>query len=71
MPRIIILAGIKRYHRSVSNFLNLYRPLLDEWEVYDNSNGAKVLLAMGNINDYDAQSNIEWARFERSATPTG
>jgi predicted ABC-type ATPase len=27
----------RRYRRSISNFLNLYTPLADDWTVYDNS----------------------------------
>jgi predicted ABC-type ATPase len=27
----------RRFSRSASNFLNLYSPLADEWEIYDNT----------------------------------
>jgi predicted ABC-type ATPase len=38
----------RRYARSVRNFLELYRPIADEWEVYDNSSETRVLLAYGS-----------------------
>lgn len=44
----------RRYGRSVSNFLNLYTPLADDWTVYDNSSitQAKMIasFADGTLN---------------------
>jgi predicted ABC-type ATPase len=39
----------RRYERSLANFFSLYRPLADEWQVYDNSSGEQpVLVAEGH-----------------------
>ncbi|MFN8637256.1 MAG: zeta toxin family protein [Chloroflexota bacterium] len=39
----------RRYERSLVNFFTLYRPLADEWQVYDNSSGERpVLVAEGH-----------------------
>lgn len=57
----------QRYQRSVSNFLNLYLPLFDQWDVYDNSNGKRILIATGNGHEYDVASEDEWKRFTDSA----
>jgi predicted ABC-type ATPase len=39
----------RRYERSLLNFFSLYRPLADEWQVYDNSSGERpVLVAEGH-----------------------
>lgn len=34
----------RRYERSLSNFFTLYRPLADDWQVYDNSSGEQPRL---------------------------
>jgi predicted ABC-type ATPase len=63
----------RRYGRSVRNFLELYRPAVTTWQVYDNSTGARHLIAFGErdgagdtIRDPDA-----WAAFKRSADDGG
>lgn len=38
----------QRYTRSVRNFFTLFRPIADHWEVYDNSNGLRILMGMGS-----------------------
>jgi predicted ABC-type ATPase len=39
----------RRYQRSVENFFNLYRPLADGWEFFDNEKGERPrLIAIGN-----------------------
>jgi predicted ABC-type ATPase len=57
----------RRYARSVRNFLELYRPIADEWEVYDNTWGQRALLAVGNPNDEAIDHPDTWAAFLRSA----
>jgi predicted ABC-type ATPase len=32
----------RRYERSLLNFFSLYRPLADDWQVYDNAGGGKA-----------------------------
>jgi predicted ABC-type ATPase len=57
----------RRYARSVRNFLELYRPLADWWEVIDNTDGDRVLLAAGCQDDFDVETEEAWSAFERSA----
>jgi predicted ABC-type ATPase len=35
----------RRFDRSIRNFLNLYRPLLDTWNLFDNSTANPRLIA--------------------------
>jgi predicted ABC-type ATPase len=58
----------QRYPRSVQNFLSLYRPLADLWEVYDNSeSGNPVLVATGERDLVpDVIDLPRWAAIERS-----
>jgi predicted ABC-type ATPase len=37
----------RRFKRSWQNFERIYRPLVDHWELYDNSGSAPVLLDKG------------------------
>ena len=57
----------RRYARSVRNFIELYRPVADRWEVYDNSYGQRHLLAMGEGGDEAIDNAYDWAEFLRSA----
>jgi predicted ABC-type ATPase len=57
----------RRYSRSVRNFLELYRPIADEWEVYDNTHGQRALLAMGTPDDEAIDDPDTWPAFLRSA----
>ncbi len=56
-----------RYARSVRNFVELYRPVADHWEVYDNTTGAPKLLGMGEWGEEDIDNEYDWAEFLRSA----
>jgi predicted ABC-type ATPase len=38
----------RRYARSVRNFLELYRPVVMTWQVYDNTRGGRRLIAFNN-----------------------
>ncbi len=57
----------RRYARSVRNFIELYRPVADHWEVYDNTMGLPKLLAIGDWGDEDIDNEYDWAEFLRSA----
>jgi predicted ABC-type ATPase len=57
----------RRYARSVRNFLELYRPIADEWEVYDNTEDPRTLLAIGTPDDELIDDPDTWAAFLRSA----
>ncbi len=41
----------RRYHRGLSNFFQLYRPLADVWHFYDNSNPAGARIIASGIRD--------------------
>jgi predicted ABC-type ATPase len=57
----------QRYARSVRNFFDLYRPIADYWEVYDNSQGQRRLLAVGSREDEIlTDSDSDWEVFIRS-----
>ena len=57
----------QRYTRSLANFHHLYRPLVDDWIVYDNSlNGVYRLIAEGTRDGSETIHNAEiWADFCR------
>jgi predicted ABC-type ATPase len=57
----------RRYARSVRNFLELYRPLADHWELFDNTLGYRKLIAMGNTEETLYETPEDWRRIERSA----
>jgi predicted ABC-type ATPase len=57
----------RRYARSVRNFLELYRPIADWWEVFDNTHGQRALLAIGSGDEQDEDNPDTWAAFVRSA----
>ncbi|MBN9117663.1 MAG: zeta toxin family protein [Planctomycetes bacterium] len=68
----------RRYSRSVRNFLELFRPVVTTWQVYDNSNGRPRLIAFNNSYFDTVLDHELWARFNRSAddvrtgdTPSG
>ncbi len=61
----------RRYARSVRNFLDLYRPVVTTWQVYDNSNCARCLIAFNN-SSFDTILDPEtWDAFNRSAGDGG
>jgi predicted ABC-type ATPase len=57
----------QRYARSVRNFFDLYRPLADWWEVYDNSYGQRALIALGSADEQLVGNETMWQQFQRSA----
>lgn len=57
----------RRYRLSVQNFFRLYRPIADEWRVYDNSHGQARLLAVGIEDREHVLDGDRWLDFERSA----
>lgn len=40
----------RRYVSGLKNFFNLYKPLADSWQFYDNSNAENLLLIASEIN---------------------
>lgn len=61
----------RRYSRSVRNFLDLYRPVVTTWQVYDNSNGRARLIAFNNSYFDTILDPDRWELFNRSATDGG
>src|SRR5437762_10418642 len=61
----------RRYSRSVRNFLELYRPVVTTWQVYDNSNGYARLIAFTNGYFETILDQDVWDSFNRSATDGG
>jgi predicted ABC-type ATPase len=61
----------RRYSRSVRNFLELYRPVVTTWHVYDNSNGPSRLIAFNNSYFDTILDPDLWDTFNRSATDGG
>ncbi len=61
----------RRYSRSVRNFLDLYRPVVTTWQVYDNSNGRPRLLAFNNSFFDTIIDRERWEFFNRSADDGG
>ena len=56
----------RRYSRSLKNFLNMYRPIADYWEFFDNSHGHRRLIACGNQGEQIVDSEDYWQRVVRS-----
>ncbi|MCI0703338.1 MAG: zeta toxin family protein [Planctomycetia bacterium] len=61
----------RRYSRSVRNFLELYRPVVTTWQVYDNSNGRSRLIAVNNSYFDTIVDEPTWELFIRSADNGG
>jgi predicted ABC-type ATPase len=61
----------RRYSRSVRNFLELYRPVVTTWQVYDNSNGRSRLIAFNNSFFDTVLDEPTWELFQRSADDGG
>jgi predicted ABC-type ATPase len=38
----------RRFHRSISNFFNLYEPIVDSWIFFNNAGTAPILIAKRN-----------------------
>lgn len=52
---------LRRYERSLANFFDLYRPLADEWSVFDNSlDGSARLIATYHGGQLTIEDATEW-----------
>jgi predicted ABC-type ATPase len=61
----------RRYSRSVRNFLELYRPVVTTWQVYDNTRGDRRLIAFNN-SFFDTVLDPDlWDAFNRSGDDGG
>ncbi len=61
----------RRYSRSVSNFLTLFRPVLTTWQVYDNSGTTARMIAFNNGYFDSILDPDRWEWFQRSAHDDG
>lgn len=61
----------RRYSRGVRNFLELYRPVVTTWQVYDNSDGPARMIAVNNSYFDTVVDPDTWDLFNRSATDGG
>lgn len=61
----------RRYSRSVSNFLTLFRPVVTTWQVYDNSEPERRLIAFSTGYYETVVDPDRWDRFQRSADDDG
>ena len=61
----------RRYARSVRNFLDLYRPLVSTWTVYDNSHDHPRVVALHNGYYEIVIAPDRWEQFQRSASDGG
>ncbi len=57
----------QRYARSVRNFFELYRPVADWWEVYDNSYDRRDLLGIGTPDEEAVEDESAWHQFRESS----
>jgi predicted ABC-type ATPase len=57
----------RRYGRSVWNFIHLYKPLADYWEVWDNTDSPRRLIGVGDGTDVAYESEQTWNTFLRTA----
>lgn len=61
----------RRYSRSVRNFLELYRPVVSTWQVYDNSKKDPRLIAFNNSFFDTIVILSRWDLFNRSSEHGG
>ena len=51
----------RRYRRSIRNFVEVYRRLVDSWEVYDNSGASPTLVAIGTTQHERVVDERVWS----------
>lgn len=58
---------LRRYIRSIDNFLNIYIPLADDWVLYDNSSTEPAIIAEKKANQPCSVHNQQsWQKFQES-----
>lgn len=62
---------IRRYYRSMKNFINLYAPIADRWSLCDNSYLEPTIIAQKYIdsNEVDIIDTTLWQQFIEEASP--
>lgn len=51
----------RRYENGLSNFFNIFKPIVDEWMFIDNSEVPYKIIGDGNIGTSNIFSNIAWS----------
>jgi len=63
---------LRRYGRSVRNFLTLYLPLAHQWEVFENSSSRPLLVARGQGHTVrEVRQPALWGRIQEVSLGTG
>lgn len=60
----------RRYARGIANFVHLYRPLIDRFWCYDNSEAMARLVADGSGDTLDVLEPMIWQQILRCSTTT-
>ena len=58
---------MRRFERSLINFHTLYRPIVDQWVVLDNSTGRLNPIASGTAKRAHIQDHEKWLHLQRKA----
>jgi predicted ABC-type ATPase len=64
IPKEVI---IRRYSRGIQNLFKIYIPLCNEWAVFDNSDGAPILIAQGVKSKIDIIQIENWNLFKEKS----
>jgi predicted ABC-type ATPase len=62
IPEVIIK---RRYKRGLSNFFNLFLPVLDNWLFIDNSGDQYEIIAEGSVNEEIVGNNELWSKLKQ------
>ena len=57
----------RRFHRSLHNLFELYKPLADTWTVLDNSSGVLAPIARGTAKRTYAEDSAKWLNLKKMA----
>lgn len=64
IPKDVIL---RRYSRGIQNLFKIYIPLCNEWVVFDNSDGAPIMIAQGVKSKIDVIQIENWNLFKENS----
>jgi predicted ABC-type ATPase len=57
----------RRFSRGLKNFFSMYKPLFDEWALFDNSEEAPELVACGTADDIEVLDERRFAVIHKQA----
>ena len=58
----------RRFHRSLHNLFELYKPLADNWTVLDNATGVLALVAHGTVKRTYVEDTVKWLNLKKLAS---